>query len=396
MTLRHIRFNQVDEVCLQRLIDTGAAESRDIEYKTATYGGNDEARAEFLADVSSLANTVGGDLIIGMAADNGIPAAIVPLAMADIGKECLRLESMARDGLEPRIPDLQIKSVPLSGGGAAILVRVPRSYNPPHRVVYKGKNRFWARSSAGKYEPDVDELRTLFTLAPQLADRIRSFRADRVAKITVGEAPVALMGTFCLVVHLVPFSAFDIGAGSAVSLPYLHQHPNYFPTLFAGHPQNWRVNFDGFLALSNADAKAPNQRAYVQVFRSGIIEAVAFVGDDKTDALHLEAGIVRYSREYAGALQACGVEPPFALLVSLLGAHGKHLAMQSVGYVHHDELAGLDRDQLHFSEVILEDVPKTDQACASMIRSILDQIANAAGFPATSTFDAAGNYLLKI
>src|SRR3972149_3327791 len=194
MALRHIGFDQIDEACLQRLIATGAAEARDIEYKSATYGGNDDARAEFLADVSSLANTVGGDLIIGMAANNGIPTALAPL-MTDIEKECLRLDSMARDGLEPRIPNLQIKAVPLLECGAAIVIRIPRSYNPPHRVVFKGKNRFWARSSAGKYEPDVDELRTLFTLAPQLADRIRGFRADRIAKIAAGEAPAVLTGS---------------------------------------------------------------------------------------------------------------------------------------------------------------------------------------------------------
>src|SRR5262252_8760192 len=37
---------------------------------------------------------------------------------------------------------------------------------------------FYARSSAGKYEPNVDELRLLFGRAPQLSDRIRDFRFD--------------------------------------------------------------------------------------------------------------------------------------------------------------------------------------------------------------------------
>ncbi|OGA37533.1 MAG: hypothetical protein A3G80_01650 [Betaproteobacteria bacterium RIFCSPLOWO2_12_FULL_62_13b] len=394
MALRHIGFDQIDEACLQRLIATGAAEARDIEYKSATYGGNDDARAEFLADVSSLANTVGGDLIIGMAANNGIPTALAPL-MTDIEKECLRLDSMARDGLEPRIPNLQIKAVPLLECGAAIVIRIPRSYNPPHRVVFKGKNRFWARSSAGKYEPDVDELRTLFTLAPQLADRIRGFRADRIAKIAAGEAPAVLTGSFCIVMHLVPFSAFDIGSDPAVSLAYVNQHPDYFPTLFAGHPPHWRVNFDGFLALSNSDANATQQRAYVQLFRSGIVEAVAAIGGGygAIERLKLEAGIVRYSWEYADSLHACGVEPPLALLVSLLGTRGQKV-MQSRG-LFPEEPAILDRDQFHFSEVILEEVPKNDQACGPMVRSILDQLANAAGHPVTPTFDANGKYLLK-
>lgn len=396
MALRHIGFDQVDEICLQRLIETGAAEARGIEYKATTYGGNDDARAEFLADVSSMANTMGGDLIIGMEANNGIPTRLAPLT-TDAEKECLRLESMARDGLDPRIPNLQIKSVPIAVGGAAILVRIPRSYNPPHRVVFKGKNRFWARSSAGKYEPNIDELRTLFTLAPQLGDRIRNFRIDRVAKIAAGEAAVSLMHTTCLALHLVPFSAFDVGAGSAISLPFVNQHPNYFPTIYGGHPKNWRVNFDGFLALSNANEAAPNQRAYVQLFRSGIIEAIASFEnqDGMINGTQLEAGIVRYSREYAGALHACGVEPPYALLISLIGAKDQRLAISSVGFFP-TEVPVIDRDQLHFSEVMLETLPKTDQECGRMLRGILDQLANAAGSPSAVNFDADGNYTLKL
>jgi hypothetical protein len=39
----------------------------------------------------------------------------------------------------------------------------------------------------------------------------------------------------------------------------------------------------------------------------------------------------------------------------------------------------LDRDQYHFDEVILETIPTAHAECASIIRPILDQIANAAG-----------------
>lgn len=272
MALLHIGFDQINESQLQRLIEGGAAESREIEYKCKTYGKNDDARAEFLADVSSFANTIGGDLIIGMASTNGIPIEFKPFT-DDPDAERLRLENMARDGLQPRIANLQAKAVPFSQGGVVLVIRVPRSYNPPHRVIFKGKNRFLARSSAGKYEPDVDELRAIFTAAPQLADRIRGFRIDRTAKIVGGETPVALTGSCYLVIHVVPFSAFDLRA--ALNLQEVAQHPDYFPTFSPQSPRNWRVNFDGFLTLSNADQTANQQRAYVQVFRSGSVEAVA-------------------------------------------------------------------------------------------------------------------------
>lgn len=365
MALLHIGFDQINESHLQRLIEAGAAESREIEYKRETYGTNDDAKAEFLADVSSFANTIGGDLIIGMVATKGVPIAFEPF-IDDPDAELLRLQNMARDGLQPRIANLQLTAVPLSQGGAALVIRVLRSYNPPHRVIFKRKNRFWARSSAGKYEPDVDELRAIFTLAPQLTDRIRGFRIDRTAKIVGGETPVALMGTCYLVVHVVPFPAFDLRA--ALNLQEVAQHPNYFPALFRRHPGNWRINFDGFLTLSNADEAANQQRAYVQVFRSGAIEAVAsIVAESESpgiiDTMTLETAIISHSRVYAAGLHACGADPPLALLVSLLGTRGRQMTMSKyvvslrTSVPDQDPATVLERDQLHFAEVIFEEVP---------------------------------------
>lgn len=403
MALLHIG-DQIKESHLQRLIEAGVAESREIEYKRETYGTNDDAKAEFLADVSSFANTIGGDLIIGMADTKGIPTAFEPFT-GDQNAEILRLESMARDGLRPRIANLQPKAVPLSQGGAALVIRVPRSYNPPHRVIFKGKNRFWARSSAGKYEPDVDELRAIFTLAPQLTDRIRGFRIDRTAKIVGGETPVALMGTCYLVMHVVPFSAFDLRA--ALNPQEVAQHPNYFPNLFSQHPRNWRVNFDGFLTLSNTDEAANRQRAYVQVFRSGSVEAVASIIPESEspgiiDTMNLETAIILHSRLYAAGLHACGVDPPLALLVSLLGTRGRQVTMTkyvaSLGTCvpDQDPATVLERDQLHFAEVIFEEVPTDNQSCASAVRPMLDQLANTAGHASTPHFNAAGRCLLPI
>jgi predicted HTH transcriptional regulator len=74
----HMPLEQVQQHHLQSLIDAKAAETLTIEYKRETYGANDDARAEFLADVSSFANTSGGDLAIGIDAKDGIPVELTP------------------------------------------------------------------------------------------------------------------------------------------------------------------------------------------------------------------------------------------------------------------------------------------------------------------------------
>ena len=137
-----------------------------------------------------------------MQADSGIPIAFMPLVIGVDG-ERLRLEQMARTGLEPRIPDIHIRWF------CACCPRPPQ-LRLPHRVIFKGRNRFWARSSGGKYEPNVDELRTLFTFAPQLAERMREFRIDRIARIAASDAPVPLSVSVALCFTLFHFRVSTI------------------------------------------------------------------------------------------------------------------------------------------------------------------------------------------
>ena len=101
MALLHLPLDAITEQHLSALIATGARESLYIDYKRRTYGGSDAARKEFLADVSSFANAAGGDIVIGMAENAGVPSEITPFR-DDADQERLRLEGMARDGVEPR------------------------------------------------------------------------------------------------------------------------------------------------------------------------------------------------------------------------------------------------------------------------------------------------------
>jgi hypothetical protein len=90
----HVPIEQIEQSHLEGLINSKTAEARDIDYKRETYTGGDAAHAEFLADVSSFANALGGDLVIGMAATKGIPTKFAPF-MRDADAELLRLEQMA-------------------------------------------------------------------------------------------------------------------------------------------------------------------------------------------------------------------------------------------------------------------------------------------------------------
>lgn len=400
MALLHIPLAQIGEPELQRLIDAKVAEARDIEYKQATYGQADADHAEWLADVSSFANTAGGDLIIGMKATAGAPTALTPLHI-DLDREILRLEQIAQCNLQPRIAHLDLKAVPIAAGGQVLLVRVPRSFNPPHRIVRvgKGQHRFWARSSAGKYEPNVEELRALFTLAPHLTERIRDFRVERLARITARATPVRLIDQACLTLHVVPFSSFN--PGTLLPLGAVVKNPHPFAPMGSSAAQNRFVNFDGTLMTSNADPNPATQRAYTQLYRTGRIEAVASSITSggppggtpaRLTSLEVERLVVVSLVRYLEALQRLGVGPPYAVMVSLIGMRGVHMNVGG-NATWHDDVSVLTEDQFHFAEVILESVPASIQECGAMLRPFVEQLANAAGRATSISFGPNGEYL---
>jgi hypothetical protein len=406
MTLRHIPLDQIDQSHLQRLIDEPVSESRDIEYKRDAYGNADRDIGEFLADISSFANTAGGEIIVGMDAQSGVPTAFSPLQI-DADGEILRLENAARSGLQPRIFGFAARAVPIAAGGCALVVRVPHSYNQPHRIIRQGpgNHRFWARSSAGKYEPNVDELRALFTRAPQLAERVRDFRFDRIAKIAARDVPVQLMGNHPFIVHVAPLSAFDGGQDFHLNMS---EHPQQLVTAFppiGAEVGQVRINMDGCLVLSNLGADGRSHRAYVQIYHSGIVEAVdsRFVMGEGTrenafrlTSIRMEGRIVGVSHNYLRALQARGATPPFVVLVSLIGVKGVPYSFAMGNSVFEDEAGILDRDQFHFAEMIVEDVPDDPYEYARLIRPLLDQTANAAGRATSPSFDAEGRFRVRI
>ncbi|WP_316192524.1 MULTISPECIES: RNA-binding domain-containing protein [unclassified Bradyrhizobium] len=73
MALLDIPLDAIGEQDLQRLIATGAAESLSIDYKRETYGSSDSNHVEFLADLASFANTLEGDVVIGITEAKGVP-----------------------------------------------------------------------------------------------------------------------------------------------------------------------------------------------------------------------------------------------------------------------------------------------------------------------------------
>jgi hypothetical protein len=391
MALLDIPLDRITETDLRRLITAGAAESFYVDYKQATYGGKEADHAELLADVSSFANTAGGDLVIGVAETGGVPTAILPF-IGNADDERRRLEDIARTGLEPRVRNLQTRAVPLVQGGAVIIVRVPRSYAPPHRVIYKNRSRFWARASSGKYEPNVEELRHIFSEAPRIAERVAAFRTDRLVRITAGETPVPLGPGGKVVLHLVPVPAFADGrlldvvsavaAGTHVPLPLGGM----------GASNRLGINIDGF--LNYTDRADESRQGYAQFFRSGAIEGVGRLSKRDADgysyfvAAEITNKVVLAVRQYLGVLEAFDAGLPVYAFLSLCDVSQCYYRYNPDGAGWSDT-GPLNREILALPEVFIDnfkvDVP-------TLIRPVFNMLWNAFGLQRCDMYDGQGQW----
>jgi Putative DNA-binding domain len=383
-----MRLDEVTESHLQELIEDGVPESRELDFKRDTYGNSDSDKRELLADVTSFANTIGGHIIIGMDEANGVASALVGISdKADA--ECLRLEQIVRNGIQPRLSGLAIRCVPLATGRNAIVIRVPRSWIPPHRIIAQGSNKFYARDGRGKYEPDVDQLRTLFQFAPTITERVRDFRFDRIAKIRAAQAPVPLMGSSALVLHILPFTAFT--EGRRFSVDELMAESSHFRVMSGRGSEH--LNLDGMITVTKGQPMEPGlpivHAAYTQVWRSGQVEAVrsgiarspADEDDEKVVLTgRAETLLVDSLRSYLLGMAGLGIAPPLVILVTFSGVAGAQARDAFSHYDEYDVVPTFDRDVVNLSEVVITEWPESsEQAIASLLKPVFDELANAAG-----------------
>jgi len=366
-----------------------APEGRTLEYKRSLPGTADQDKREFLADVSSFANTLGGDIIFGVSESEGLPTAVVGLPAVDIDTEILRLESLIRTGVAPRI---QHHFARVACGPAQVLVlRVDRSWLGPHRVTFRGHDKFYARSSAGKYDLDVAELRTAF-LRTDVAAAIREFREQRLIEIGGRRTPVPLRDAPArLVLHFLPVDAF--ANGHAVDLSPIYQEPSKMPPIMA---RSWthRITLEGVATYCGLQGGAVS---YVHLYRSGVLEVVTTetlinprMPDDEGNVCRIPS--VLFERELLRDLHskltlqsALGVAPPIYVFLSLLGVRGYRMTTGDSSDLGEE----IDRDALLLPETVVESFPVD---VSRTFRSVIDLVWNACGFRGSPNFDSNGSW----
>ncbi len=238
---------------IQSLVTNGVSEGRTLEFKAALPGPKDDDVKEFLADVTALANADGGDIVFGVLDEDGV--AVSSPGVEPFGSReavTLRLESLLRDAIEPRIsPSPQLIWLDTEDDKALgyLLIRIPSSLGAPHRVTFKNWGKFFRRNSQGKAEMDTHELRMAFSSSEEIPEKLAKLHESTVLAVERGDLPFGLIEAPRVVLSVIPLSvlrvrrSLDLDINSAVIPPQwtsgdtLHSLEGFY--VFDGAGPSW-------------------------------------------------------------------------------------------------------------------------------------------------------------
>lgn len=386
-----VPVEKITEAVLRELIANQVSEAKIIEYKQSLPGTAESERKEFLADVSSFANASGGYLVYGMKEEDGLPVELCGVDGDNPDSVVAGLDSRIRDGIRPRIPGSVVRWVPLGEGRGAVVVRIPRSFASPHMVTYKGASKFFSRHSNGKYPLDVEEIRAAFLLSGAITEKIRQFRLDRIAKIRAGEAPVPLLDSAKVVLHVIPLGAFS--TMSMIDLLRVSSLTGELALTLLNHflaGSDGRFNFEGYVryTVSSDEGRAGS---YLQIFRNGILETVDTSmlmprdGRRSVPSVLFEEATIKTLQNYASSLIELGVDVPLAFSLTLLGVSGYVMAVDH--WFARVTPTTIDPDAILVPAVLFESL---DTDVSHLMKSSFDVVWNAAGWARSMCYDDNG------
>ncbi|MHB8853517.1 MAG: AlbA family DNA-binding domain-containing protein [Ignavibacteriaceae bacterium] len=386
-------FNLYDDEAtldeLTQLIANQTCEKRTIDYKLTLELDGDEKKKEFLADIVSFANTLGGLLIYGMEEEAGIPTKLIGIESANFDILKGQIESIIRDGIAPKLNTHTITDVNISDGRKAIIIKIPQSWTSPHLVLFKRSPKFFARNSShSRYQLEISEIRSSVIASENFYDRFRNFRLERVSKLLNNQAPVWINENPKFVIHIIPFNAFNYAQQIDMSSDkWLDQ---YKSTEYNEYRK--RHNFDGYLIHSPFDNNSPADH-YIQYFRNGEVEIVdtsctTINQGNKLIYNNIFEDIIRSEIPLAvNSILNFNIGLPIVVMLSVLTIKGYVIWLNSMRNFRIHSYP-IDRDNLLINEIIIQNIEELSKAIT--YKPLFDPVWNACGIAGSLNYNSDG------
>ncbi len=388
-------FDEISLTDLQALVDEGIPEGRQLEFKRDHYGRKDDDRREFAADVSAMANALGGYLLIGIDEQNGIASNVCGVEAMDPDGLVRAVSESIRASFEPLLIEFRVKWVAIAADRGVLVIKVARSWSAPHRVTVAKDHRFFIRDENGKHPMSVEELRRAFLFASEVEERIRRFRIDRVEILTDNEGPLSVgkEGDGRLVMHVVPRAAFTDGIRLALN----ERGGSMWPWPLGASGANLMYSLDGLVSYSGPEEHFETVRAFSTLFRNGIAEAVAKVhvgskdGQRNISLTGIEQDVITGLRQIFGEYDRRSIPAPYTVLLSLLGVRGVSAPIDEwrggIAYPHRS-------DRIMLPELAI-DAAAAANAPEIELKPLFDLMWNAFGQYGSPNYDQSGRYVRR-
>lgn len=394
--------NKLEDVTfedVQALIDNEICEGKTIEYKSELHITNSEEKREFLADVSAFANADGGDLIFGIKEDEKtkLPDSIPGICIENEDETIRKIESMIRDSIQPRIVDIKFKMILVKNHKYILIMRIAASFIAPHRIIYRGWDKFFSRNSKGKYSMDVNELRTAFNMSQEIRKQIEDYKLNTIAEIVEDRYKIFKDGYPTFIIQTLPIVAFQRSQIYSIDKIYstmIECNSNSFDIA-----SNKQITVDGVILKDNFNNS--NKTAYGYYKTNGIIQKSTtrfFNPDFETIGM---GSIKKIKLIYRGDILKCTVKTldemfrfyrkiqiSMPIIVSCAIVNGRGFTIpKSNGF--YDLCGEIDRDVLLIPDILIKDLSISPGKC---LQPIFDSIWNACGYIKCPNYDENGEF----
>lgn len=326
-------------------------------------------------------------MIFGIKERDGVAESAPGLANIDADKEMRRIEDIAMRGLDPRILNIHSRAIAGFSDGPVILMRIPKSFMSPHAVLQPNGDwvRFYTRSSRNNQILDIPQIRSAFLMSESLSDRMQKFQRERLARIIGGETPIPLPEGVKLVIHALPFTAFDPTSQTDIARAAEKLYGNIKPPF--SFDWNGCYNLDGYLAFDKCN--------YAQIYRKGIVEAVGSyrainesINKDSLGGTCIEKSILCALADYLDCLKLLSIEPPISLMLALLNVKDKFFVNS-----YSEPPARIDRGLMILPELTIQDIDTSELDI--LLKPTLDILWQSCGYQESPNYDENGRHISR-
>ena len=388
------KFTEKD---LENLKEANVSEGIQIEFKKELKIDANNDKKEFISDITALANTEGGVLFVGIeerkddnGKNTGVAESITPIEISNVDQLIQKINNFIRSSTNPPLTNVHINPIVIEANKYVLVFTINPTIDLPVMNTVNKTNKFYKRTSVGKYPVEVYELSEMFNKSQTNRDRIQKFISERHSKVRYSNIipTLDIEGSFFL--HLSPISTRNqIDFSNDTILKKIRENTKLLTTSYS----NQIYNIDGYLLYRwNNDNIIKD---YLQIFRDGTFEFYSsrltknISGTSKSiPGKRIENGVLKAIQSTFNLLEAIDIDTALLLSISIYETQDM-LIYDDNGFSNGENI---NHDELHLPSIIIN--KQSEEELGDSLKSIFDTLWQASGHQGSPSYKD-GKYITQ-